>query len=292
MNVSVESGSIPTRTRQQALDWSLVLASQGIESTILAPDEERGFRLEVARPEYGRAVRILRQYHVENRARLWRHEMPWAQFIFDIRAVGWVAIWVVIFVLESQGWDHLRAAGLMDTEAAGRGEWWRLFTAVTLHGDASHLVANVTSGLVLLGLALGSFGWGWGVLAAYLAGAGGNLAGWILYTEPHRSLGASGMVMGALGMLAVDSLTQARRTGETKSLALRGLFGGIMLLVLLGFNPESDVVAHVGGFVCGGLLGMALSFLPREWLADRWWNHAMQILCAAGMIFTWWLALR
>ena len=291
MDVDVDTGIIPTRTRQQALDWSLVLASQGIESTILAPDEDQGFRLLVPRPDYGRAVRVLRQYRIENRLHIWRREMPWTSLIFDGRAVAWVLVWVIIYVLELNGWNQLRPAGVMDTVAVSHGEWWRLFTAVSLHGDVSHLVANVSSGIVLLGLALGSFGWGWGVCAAFLAGVAGNLAGWLIYIHPHQSLGASGMVMGALGLLAVDSLVRARRTGESKSLALRGLFGGIMLLVLFGLNPESDVVAHVGGFVWGSLMGIALSLMPVARLTSRWWNRAMELLCLAVIILTWWMAL-
>jgi len=44
------------------------------------------------------------------------------------------------------------------------------------------------------------------LLAACLAGAGGNLARALLHAETP-SLGASGMVMGGLGLLAIQSLS-------------------------------------------------------------------------------------
>ena len=56
-----------------------------------------------------------------------------------------------------------------------------------------------------LGFAMGRYGTGTGVLAAFLAGAGGNVAAWLASLEQHRNLGASGMVMGSLGLLAAQS---------------------------------------------------------------------------------------
>ena len=41
---------------------------------------------------------------------------------------------------------------------------------------------------------MGRYGPGLGLLAAYLAGVGGNLTAWAVYGESHRGLGASGVV--------------------------------------------------------------------------------------------------
>ncbi len=87
----------------------------------------------------------------------------------------------------------------MDGAAVAHGQWWRLFTAIWLHADLAHLATNATIGLLLLGLAMGRYGTGAGLLAAYLAGAGGNLVAGLISLQPHRSLGASGMVIGCLG---------------------------------------------------------------------------------------------
>src|ERR1035437_10950698 len=104
-------------------------------------------------------------------------------------------------VLASQGIEHIIGAAL------AHGEWWRLFTATWLHADLAHLAMNMVFGFLFLGLVMGRYGPGVGLLAAYLAGVGGNLAAWLVYGENHRGLGASGVVMGALGLLTIQSVS-------------------------------------------------------------------------------------
>jgi hypothetical protein len=53
--------TIPVRTERQAMDWSLVLVSQGIEVTIERdPDIDR-WQLVVNAPDRTRALRAIRQ---------------------------------------------------------------------------------------------------------------------------------------------------------------------------------------------------------------------------------------
>jgi len=179
----------------------------------------------------------------------------------------------------------------MDGAAVAHGQWWRLFTAMWLHADLAHLATNAALGLVLLGLTMGRYGTGVGLLGAYLAGAGGNLAAGILSLQTHRSLGASGMVMGSLGLLAAQSVSLWRNTPHERKYLLTGLCGGVMLFVLLALTPGTDVMAHFGGFVCGVLLGSLFCLVP-----DLAQKPKTNLLC--GLLFTllvlvpWWLALR
>ena len=160
-------GIIPVRGERQAMDWSLVLASQGIEATILAPTEDHGWQLAVPEQEEPRALESIRLYRLENRRVRWRKPLPGTTLLLDWRAAGWCLLLVAWFAMEQTGWPHLREAGIMDSQAVAEGEWWRLFTAVTLHADAGHLAANVTIGLLFLGLAMAIYGCGWGFLAAH-----------------------------------------------------------------------------------------------------------------------------
>lgn len=283
---------IPVRSLHEAMDWSLVLASQGLQATIQSEDEHHGWQLLVPGEDYRAALQAIRQFRLENRSRSWQHPLPLTGLIFDWRALGWFSMLIVLFALGQTLLPRLGLAGVMDNEAVRSGQWWRLFTGVTLHADLAHLVGNVTTGVLLLGLAMGSFGFGWSVLAAFLAGAGGNLADLLVFQQAHRSLGASGMVMGALGLLTVDSCLAFRTPAGRKTLAARGIFGGVLLLVLLGLNPDTNVIAHVGGFVSGGLLGLCLQALPRGVLDRTGSNRLAELLCASMMVFTWWLALR
>jgi rhomboid protease GluP len=186
----------------------------------------------------------------------------------------------------------LRSQGMMDGAALSRGEWWRPFTATWLHADAGHLAANLGFGVLFLGLVMGRFGPGIGLLAAYLAGIGGNLAAWLVYGANHRGLGASGVVMGALGLLAVPSLALLRqgKAGAFRLVA-GGLLSGLMLFVLFGMNPETDVVAHFGGFVTGIVLGLPLVLIQP--LTQRWkLNLAAGILFGSLVVWPWLRALK
>ena len=51
------SAAIPARTERQAMDWSLVLVSQGIATTIERDPEANLWRLIIDAPDYPRAFR-------------------------------------------------------------------------------------------------------------------------------------------------------------------------------------------------------------------------------------------
>jgi len=61
---------IAARSQRQAMDWSLVLASQGIEH-VLNHTAETGWSLVVAEAEHPAALAAIRQYRLENRRWPW-----------------------------------------------------------------------------------------------------------------------------------------------------------------------------------------------------------------------------
>lgn len=68
--------------------------------------------------------------------------------------------------------------------------------------------------------------------------------------------------------------------------------GGLLLFVFLGVSPETDVVAHLAGFISGLLLGSLLALAPR-------FTHRARINLAAGILFValvilpgWWALKR
>ena len=270
------------------MDWSLVLVSQGIESTIEYSEEGAGWGLLVAGRDYENALNAIHQYRLENRRWPWRQQVFRPGILFDWGSLAWVLLLVLFFWLNARA--DLQSAGIMDTAAVVGGQWWRLFTAIWLHGDLGHLASNASIGLVLLGLAMGRYGTGAGLLAAYLTGAGGNLIAWLLSSEPHRSLGASGMVLGSLGLLAVQSFSLWRQTPHAAKYIISGVVGGVMLFVLLGLTPGTDVMAHFGGFATGLLLGGLLTLIPG--VAQKARTNLLCGFCFALLvIWPWWLAL-
>ncbi len=258
---------IPARTRRQAMDWSLVLASQGIEATIHR-DELRQWMLLVSPIDHTRALESIRLYRQENRHWDWRQPLPWSGVTYHWGAV--VVCLLLAFIHQAAAASPvLQGHWEFRSESFAAGQWWRLFTAVLLHADVAHLLANVTTGVVFFGLVMGRFGAGCALLAAFAAGAAGNVFGYLLHARPYTGLGASGAVMGALGLLAFSHAAQWRSNPVAVRDLLRAAGAGVLLFVLFGVNPNSDVAAHVGGFIAGAGFGAGLSFVPVRVLSGK-----------------------
>ena len=113
-------------------------------------------------------------------------------------------------------------------------------------------------GAIFLGLAGGIFGTMRAFWISFAGGVIANVTKCFLYANPPPSLGASGMVMAAVGLLTTSAMID-REVHDSRQRALRGCAAGILLLVLLGFDPhpQTDVLAHVIGFFAGFWLGAA-----------------------------------
>jgi rhomboid protease GluP len=278
---------IAARSQKQAMDWSLVLVSQGIES-VIEPSEGGGWSLLIEAKNSEVAFKTLRQYQVENRGWPWRQALPWPESHFDWLSFAWAAL-LVFFHWVGSVQPTLYDRGMMDSKAVLAGQWWRIFTAVTLHKDVAHLGENLSIGVVLFGLAMGRYGTGTGLLAAYAAGICGNLASLWLNAKPFSGLGASGMVMGALGLLAAQTILPDAQ----KSVGRRfvGVGAAVLLFILYGFSPGADTAAHIGGFVAGLVLGMVLIRLPEKYWRSLAMNLTSGLLLLVLVGAAWCMAL-
>jgi rhomboid protease GluP len=288
-NLQAAAPVLACRSQAQAFDWSLVLISQGIESVIARREEDGAWTLEVAPGDRERAAASIAAYECENRT-VWRREVKWTGLLFDARAALWFVALVLFHFFAEAAQKDFRLPGAVDRAAVLHGEWWRVFTAITLHADAAHLAANATIGFVFLGLAMGCYGAGAALLLSLLGGALGNVASLLLHGSPFYSLGASGFVMASLGLLTSHTAVFGR--GEKRAVWLgRGVIAGCLLLVMFGFSPKSDIVAHVGGFIAGVVLGLG-GVRWRALLGGRGFNHGCLAVFLALVILTWALALR
>jgi membrane associated rhomboid family serine protease len=180
---------------------------------------------------------------------------------------GWglYAVWMLALVLVFL-WQHSNP-GVADRFASSstglfsRGEWWRPFTALFLHADASHLIGNLLSGLLFGTLVSRSIGAlrGWALILA--SGAIGNtLTSAITWPDAFTSIGASTAVFGALGILSGVGFSAMLRARLNLSWARTAapVIAGIVLLGWLGGGSEggnTDVLGHVFGFSSGLIAG-------------------------------------
>jgi rhomboid protease GluP len=268
------------------MDWALVLASQDIQAIINRSDA--GWELIVETQDYDRAQGALRQYRIENRGWNWKHPLAGSEFFFHWGSLGWVAVIAATYYWSALVWPGARSAGILDSRHPGARQWWRLFTAISLHQNLPHLMGNATTGFVLLGLAMARFGAGVALLAAFLAGAAGNAADLLIYSEPHQSLGASGMVTGALGLITFQSFALWRRFQAGSRFLMRAAAGGVLILVLIGFDPDADIVAHIGGFIAGAVFGFALGHMSPATL-QRGPSNVLSMAAVSSLFLTTWL---
>jgi membrane associated rhomboid family serine protease len=171
------------------------------------------------------------------------------------------------------------------------GQWWRIITALTLHADALHLLSNLAIGglfIVLLCRELGS-GLAWSLLLG--AGALGNMANACLQLPDHRSVGASTLVFGAVGILA--AITLLRYRGQLQKRWPLPFAAALALLALLGTEgQQTDLGAHLFGFLSGFVLGLlAEKLLERRGRPGRRLNALLASACALLVVAAWGAAL-
>jgi len=130
-------------------------------------------------------------------------------------------------------------------------QWWRLVTAMFLHGGLIHIGFNMMT-LMQFGPALEELYGSARYLFLYVVtGALGFLASALM---GHFSVGASGALLGLIGaMLAVTTKRGGSFMRELKS----RLITSVVILFMIGFwgSMGIDNSAHIGGFAVGFVIG-------------------------------------
>jgi rhomboid protease GluP len=249
---------------------AFVLAAIGISSTIHFDGLQ--FVLEVDAAEAARAAMQLGQYELERRPAPPPPPPPPHYPYAWVGCIVYVVTLVAIGLVVSNGLWRLDAfdIGAMDAGRVQGGQWWRAWTALTLHLDGAHLAANVAAGVWFCYLAAAQIGSGSAWLLIVTGAACANLLEALFGPPTHLSVGASTAVFTALGLLAAHSWRL--RSSYTQRWAVRWapLVGGVVLLGWFGSGggedpnavTQIDIVAHAVGFVVGCMLG-ALAAQPR-----------------------------
>lgn len=211
----------------------------------------------------------------------------------SLHVAGWLmaGCWLAQNWLPPEWWENGTASS---RAIAGQGQWWRALTALTLHGDLSHVGANIASGLLFGAFVLPRLGTGVGWLLIVLSGFLGNLLNaWFYRAADHDSIGASTAVFGALGLLvgweAMTRLTvPARRSAWQLILPLGG---GLALLAFLGASDgehqHTDFMAHLWGLLAGILPGALCAGAHVRERLPRAAQAAAAVLAPALLVLGW-----
>ena len=138
-----------------------------------------------------------------------------------------------------------------------QGQYYRLFTAAFLHVSLLHIGANMLA-LGVIGVPLERLLGRWRTLAVYFIGILGGSATIFAFGSPDQPVaGASGAIFG----LFAASLVLVRRLG----LDLQWLIAVIALNFVFTFSVHDiSRLAHVGGFLAGGLAALMIAGRPRN----------------------------
>jgi membrane associated rhomboid family serine protease len=210
-----------------------------------------------------------------------------------------IAIFVVVWLLETtikvpgQATDIAMGA-LVNTGALSH-DWWRYVASGFLHLPSTpvhilfngfamlyigRLVEQLYGRLVLLGAFLVCVVTG-GLL--WVAATAAGLA------SPGSGVGASGGIMGLIGLLLMLGRVQGRDVPVGVVASIRQYAVSVILLnVFIGFLLSNSInnFAHGGGFLGGVLLGLVLP--PRAGVGGRelrrWERAALAVVVAAGAV--------
>ena len=252
--------------RRECNERLLVLTAVGVEAMV-ATAPGGGFLLQVAPGDAAYAARHLLQYDAENRPPPLSPPPPPMYPHAWVGCVVYVAVLVGVAWVLSNGLVRLDAfeLGELDAMRVQAGEWWRAWTALTLHLDGPHLAANLGAGTWFGYLAARQMGGGTAWFITVTGAAFANLLEGLLGPPGHRAVGASTAVFSALGAMSAYSWRERFALPQRWARRWGPLIAGVILLGWTGTGGEGtdvDVVAHLGGFAVGALLG-ATAALPR-----------------------------
>ena len=141
------------------------------------------------------------------------------------------------------------------------GQSWRLISAVFLHIGIIHILANMWALWNLGALAEMIFGRKFYLPVYLLTGIAGNIASLAVHPGSPGA-GASGAIFGIAGaMISVLKFAKLPAPRNAMRGTLRSLLWFAAFNLLFGYAvPFIDNAAHLGGFICGLVLGALLSW--------------------------------
>jgi len=159
--------------------------------------------------------------------------------------------------------EILHRAGALDPYAVvAQGEYWRLFTALFLHGGFTHLLFNLFALYVLgppLERAMGTVRFAVCYLISGLASSAGVVGLMVLgFVQVAELVGASGCIMGIVGAWA-GFLLRHRHVPQAKQ-----RLGNVVIIIVIQIafdlsTPQVSMAAHLCGLITGFLLGLILT---------------------------------
>jgi membrane associated rhomboid family serine protease len=195
------------------------------------------------------------------RTRFWMSQNP--RFVTNALIVLNVLTYIVLAFLSQNvvdiSQDALITMGGQVNLLVAQGEFWRIFTAMFLHVGIAHIGLNMLS-IFFIGPAVELFYGKWRYLVIYLvSGIAGGVASYLMLPQEVLLVGASGAIAGIFGALGAFFFVNRRALGAAANAMLGQWLFWLLINVAFGFSVANiGWQAHLGGLVCGLILGVLL----------------------------------
>lgn len=163
----------------------------------------------------------------------------------------------------------LQRLGWKQNNLIAQGQYWRLLTAMFLHGNIVHIFFNGYALFALGPEAERIYGTLRFLVLYFLAGLAGSVASYAF--SPNPSVGASGAIFGLVGGLGVFFYIARDILGDAGRAQLQSMIFIVVINLLIGFGASGviDNYAHIGGLVGGMITGALLA--PRYAIDQRFY---------------------
>jgi membrane associated rhomboid family serine protease len=188
-----------------------------------------------------------------------------------------IAVNVIVYVITASQGGGINLPGgelfskwALQGNAVSDGDWWRLVTAMFLHGSILHLLFNMLA-LYWLGTIIEqSLGTSRFLLVYFVSGLAGSAGALWFSSQFAVTVGASGAIFGLIGALLI-----------LEYLATGSLMGQAMVLILVNLAltfavPGISIGGHLGGLAGGIVATYAM-------MRFRFREQALGIAIAAGV---------
>ncbi|MEU1401608.1 rhomboid family intramembrane serine protease [Streptomyces sp. NPDC005728] len=147
---------------------------------------------------------------------------------------------------------------LTGVQGIAEGQYYRMLTAMFLHGGIAHILFNMLSLWWIGGPLEAALGRARYLALYFVSGLAGSALSYLIAAPNQPSLGASGAIFGLFGATAV----LMRRLNYD----MRPLVALLVVNLIITFSPGMGIAwqAHIGGLVAGVVTGYAMVHAPRE----------------------------
>lgn len=172
-------------------------------------------------------------------------------------------ICIIVFILQYI-FPSITNFGILNNSAISNYEFWRFVTSIFLHGGITHLLYNLFA-LFFFGIALEKLIGSKKFLFVFFTS--GIIANIIAVNFYESSLGASGAIMGIIGVLTiVKPMLMVWAFGLILPMFIAGILWvtGSILGSLGMFPGDTGYIAHLAGIAVGLIIGIFLRFFIRK----------------------------